>query len=142
MTRGRFGSQTQFDFAGSTFQPEALRFGTLGKEAPQIDLSSYLVQLQLGRAKIAIGHTSFGSSRHLINSFFSRGITLTVPITKRFDFSVAAMNGTSVVGYDNFFGLGKSKHQLQSATIGVELIPKRPGGLRLEFSGVSAYICT
>src|SRR5205823_14682343 len=106
MTRGRFGAQTSFDFAGSTFQPEALRFGTLGAKAPQIDLSSYLVQFKLGRAKVAIGHTSFGSSRHLVNSFSSRGITVTVPITKRFDFSVAAMNGTSVVGYGNFFGLG------------------------------------
>ena len=140
MARDWFGAQTSFDFAGSTFQPEALRFGTLGNKAPQIDLSSYLVQIKLGRAKIAIGHTSFGSSRHLINSFSSRGITVTVPITKRFDFSVAAMNGTSVVGYGNFFGLAKSKHQLQSATIGIELAPKRPGGIRLEFSGINAYI--
>src|SRR5205823_2529288 len=30
LARGHFGSQTQFDFAGSTFQQEALRFGTLG----------------------------------------------------------------------------------------------------------------
>jgi hypothetical protein len=140
MARGRFGSQTQFDFAGSTFQAEALRFGTLGNSAPQIDLSSYLVQFQLGRAKVAIGHTSFGTARHLVNSFSSRGITVTVPVTKRFDFSMAAMNGTSVVGYGNFLGLGKSKHQLQSATLGVELLPKRPGGLRLEFSGLSAYV--
>jgi hypothetical protein len=140
MARGRFGAQTQFDFAGSTFQQEALRFGTLGSKAPQIDLSSYLAQFKLGRANVVIGHTSFGTSRHLVNGFSSRGITVTVPITKRFDFSLAAMNGTNVVGYGNFFGLGKSKHQLHSATIGVELLPQRPGSLRLEFSGVSAYI--
>jgi hypothetical protein len=139
MARGRFGSQTQFDLAGSTFQGEALRFGTLGDRAPQIDLSSYLAQFQLGAAKVMIGHTSFGTARHLVNSFSSRGITVTVPITKRFDFSVAAMNGTSVVGYGNFVGLGQRKHQLQSATLGIELLPKRPGGLRLEFSGISAY---
>jgi hypothetical protein len=140
MTRGWFGAETSFDFAGSTFQSEALRFGTLGTRAPQIDLSSYLAQFKLGRAKVAVGHTSVGASRHLISGFSSRGITLTVPITKRVDFGVAALNGTSVVGYGNFLGLGKSKHQLQSATFGVELIPKRPGGLRLEFSGVNAYI--
>jgi hypothetical protein len=139
-TAGPLSSQTQFDFAGSTFQPEALRFGTLGANAPQIDMSSYLAQFQLGPAKVAVGHTSFGSARHLINSFSSRGITVTVPITKRFDFSVGALNGTNVVGYGNFFGLGKTKHQLQSATVGVELLPKRPGGLRLEVSGVRAYI--
>jgi hypothetical protein len=140
MARGPFASQASFDFAGSTFQPEALRFGSLGNEAPQIDLSSYLVQLQLGRAKVAIGHTSFGSARHLINGFSSRGIVLTVPINKRFDFSVAALNGTSVVGYGNFLGLGKSQHQLHGATLGIELLAKRPGGLRVEFSGMRAYI--
>jgi hypothetical protein len=140
MTRGWFGAQSSFDFAGSTFQAEALRFGTLGNNAPQIDLSSYLVQFKLGRAKVNIGSTSFGSSRQLINNFSSRGITVTVPITRLFDFSVAALNGTNIVGYGNFFGLGRSKHQLQAATLGVEFLPKRPGGLRLELSGVNAYI--
>ncbi|HEX6188293.1 MAG TPA: hypothetical protein VFZ40_09445 [Pyrinomonadaceae bacterium] len=140
MSRGWFGLQASSDFAGSTFQQEALRFGTLGVSAPQVDLSSYLIQLQLGRAKVAIGHTSFGSSRHLVNSFSSRGITVTVPITKRFDIGAAILNGTSVVGYGNFFGLAKGTHQLQSATLGVELLPKRPGGLRLEFSALNAYI--
>ena len=140
MTRGWFGAQSSFDFAGSTFQAEALRFGTLGNKAPQVDLSSYLVQFKLGRARVNIGSTSFGSSRQLINNFSSRGITITVPITKRFDFSVAALNGTNIVGYGNFFGLGRNKHQLQAATLGVEFLPKRPGGLRLELSGVNAYI--
>lgn len=140
MSRGWFGLEASSDFAGSTFQPEALRFGTLGAEAPQVDLSSYLIQLQLGRAKVAIGHTSFGSARHLVNSFSSRGITVTVPITKRFDVGAAVLNGTSVVGYGNFLGVAKTKHQLQSATLGVELVPKRPGGLRVEFSGINAYV--
>lgn len=137
---GPVSSQTQIDFAGSSNQGAALRFGTLGKKAPQIDLASYLVQLQLGPAKLAIGHTSFGTARHLVNSFSSRGISFTVPVTKRFDFSVAAMNGTNIVGYGNFFGLSKDKHQLQSATLGVELLPERPGGLRLEVSGINAYV--
>jgi hypothetical protein len=138
--RGLFASQTQFDFAGSSFQQEALRFGTLGDRAPQIDLASYLMQFQLGRVKLMIGHTSFGAARHLVNGFSSRGMTLTVPITKRVDFSVAAMNGTNVVGYGNFFGLNKRRHQLLSGTIGIELFPDRPGGLRLEFSALTAYI--
>lgn len=138
--RGPVSSQTQFDFAGSSFQQEALRFGTLGDGAPQIDLASYLMQFQVGRAKFALGHTSYGGSRHLVNGFSSRGLTLTLPITKRFDFSATAMNGTNVVGYGNFFGLSKRKHQLLSGTLGVELFPSRPGGLRVEFSALSAYI--
>ena len=140
MARDWFGMKTSFDFAGSTVQSEALRFGTLATRAPQVDLSSYLLEFKLGRARVAVGSTSFGSARHLVSGFSSRGITITIPITRRFDFSVAALNGTNIVGYGNFVGLGRPKHQLQAATIGVELIPKRPGGLRIEVSGIMAYI--
>ncbi len=140
MQRGIFNVQTQFDFAGSSVQGEALRFGTLGKEAPHVDLASYLMQIKIGKANLQIGHTSFGGSRHLISSFSSRGVTLTVPITKWMDFSAGALNGTSVVGFPNFFGLGKLRHQLQGATLGFEFMPKRPGAMRLEVTAVNGYI--
>jgi hypothetical protein len=102
-TRGLFTSQTQFDLAGSSFQQEALQFGRLGNQAPQVDMASYLMQFQVGKAKFIAGHTAYGANRHLINSFSSRGITMTLPLSANFDFSLAAMNGTSIVGFDNFF---------------------------------------
>jgi hypothetical protein len=139
-TRGIFSSQTQFDLAGSSFQQEALQFGRLGNQAPQIDMASYLMQFQVGKAKFIAGHTSYGANRHLINSFSSRGITLTLPLSANFDFSLAAMNGTSIVGFDNFFGLDQRKHQLLSGTLGVEFLAKRPGGVRLEISALSGYL--
>jgi hypothetical protein len=139
-TRGIFTSQTQFDLAGSSFQQEALQFGRLANDAPQIDLASYLMQFQIGKAKFLAGHTAYGSNRHLINSFSSRGLTMTLPISANFDFSFAAMNGTSIVGFDNFFGLDKRKHQLMSGTLGVEFLPKRAGGARLEISALSGYL--
>jgi len=130
-TYGILNTQSSFDFAGSSFQKEALRFGTEGNGAPKVDLSSYLIQFQIGKVKAQVGHFSYGTQRQLINSFSSRGIEITVPFLKRFDFSAAAMNGTQLVGYGNFFGLNKSTHQMLSGTLGVELIRKRPGGLRL-----------
>ncbi len=139
-TRGIFNSQTQFDFAGSSFQQEALQFGRLGNQAPQIDMASYLMQFQVGKAKFIAGHTSYGANRHLINSFSSRGVTMTLPLTTNFDFSLAAMNGTSLVGFDNFFGLDQRKHQIMSGTLGVEFLSKRPGGVRLEISALSGYL--
>jgi hypothetical protein len=139
-TRGSFNSQTQFDLAGSSFQQEALQFGRLGNQAPQIDMASYLMQFQVGKAKFIAGHTAYGANRHLINSFSSRGITMTLPLSTNFDFSLAAMNGTSIVGFDNFFGLDKRKHQLLSGTLGVEIFAKRPGGARLEISALSGYL--
>lgn len=138
-TYGLFNSQSSFDFAGSSFEQEALRFGTLGEAAPKVDLSSYLVQFQTGKIKYQLGHFAYGTQRQLINSFSSRGLMVTVPFLKRFDFSVAAMNGTQLVGYDNFFGLNKSKHQMLSGTLGVEFFPKRPGGLRVEVGVLNAY---
>ncbi len=139
MEVGIFKSQSSFDFAGASFQQAALRFGTLGNDAPQVDLSSYLVQIQTGKVKYQVGHFSYGTQRQLINGFSSRGITITVPFLRRFDVSASAMNGTQLVGYDNFFGLSKSKHQMLSGTIGFEFFPKRPGGLRVEVGVLSAY---
>ena len=132
--------QNQFELAGSSVENEALRFGRLGSEAPQFDLSAYTMQYQVFRSKLKLGNVSFGSNRHLINSFTSRGISLTVPITKRFDISGAMMNGTSIVGYENFFGLNRKQHRVYSATLGIELFEKRPGGFRLEVSALNGSL--
>lgn len=134
MTRGLFNAQTNFDVVGASFQGQALRFGTMGNAAPNVDLSNYLMQFQFNKATVALGGVSFGSNRFLMDSFSSRGITLSVPINKRWDVAVAAMNGSSIVGWSNFFGLDQRKHQHFSGTIGYEFLPERRGGLRLEAS--------
>jgi hypothetical protein len=140
MTNGWFGNQMQFDLVGSSFQKEALRFAELGATAPKVDMSSYLTQFQLNGAKFQAGHTTFGTNRHLINSFGSRGLTLSIPLGKRSDFSLAALNGTSIVGWNNFFGLDRRKHQILSATLGFEFIGQRPGGFRLEAAALSGSL--
>ncbi|PYT09142.1 MAG: hypothetical protein DMF60_03165 [Acidobacteria bacterium] len=140
MARGLFTSQTQFDFVGASFQQEALRFGQLREQAPQIDLSSYLMQFQIGKVRYQFGHFSFGASRQLMNSFSSRGMTISFPLGNHADFAISAMNGTSIVGYSNFFGLDKNRHRLFSGTLGLELAPKRPGGLRVEVSALNAWV--
>ncbi len=134
MKRDKFSSEMQFDIAGSSFRKEALRFGVLGDAAPRTDLANYLMQFNVGRSRLNTGHTSFGSNRHLINSFASRGLTLTVPVGQRDEFSVAALNGSSIVGFGNFFGLNNRNHQVFSAAWGHEFLKERPGGLRTEVS--------
>ena len=134
LTRGLFNAQTNFDVVGASFQGQALRFGTMGNAAPNIDLSNYLMQFQFNKTKVALGGVSFGSNRFLMDSFSSRGITVTVPVNKRLDVAVAAMNGSSIVGWSNFFGLDQRKHQHLSGTIGYEFLPERRGGLRVEAS--------
>jgi len=140
MERGLFTSKTQFDFVGSSFQQEALRFGQLKDQAPQVDLSSYLMQFQIGKVKYQLGQFSFGASRQLMSSFSSRGMTISLPLGTHADFAISAMNGTSIVGYSNFFGLDKDRHRLFSGTLGLELDQKRPGGLRFEVTALNAWL--
>lgn len=140
ITNGWFGNQMQFDLVGSSFRKEALRFAELGANAPKVDLSSYLMQFQLSKTKLQVGHINFGTNRHLINSYGSRGVTLLIPLGARSDLSLAALNGTSIVGWNNFFGLDRRKHQILSATLGFEFIGERPGGLRLEAGALSGSL--
>ncbi len=134
VTRRGWSFGNQFDFAGASFRQEALRFGELGANAPQIDLSSYLITLEKGRFNVKLGHVSFGSNRHLINGFSSRGISVTVPVGKQNDISFFAANGTSVVGFDNFVGVTRRQHSVVSTTFAREFFKERPNGLRVEFS--------
>jgi hypothetical protein len=143
ITNKWFGGQMQLDTVGSSFQKEALRFSSLGENAPKLDLSNYLMQFQLNQlngAKLQVGGITFGTNRQLINGYGSRGVMLSIPLGKRSDFSLAAMNGTSIVGWDNFFGLDRRKHQILSATLGFEFIGDRPGGLRLEAGALSGSL--
>lgn len=138
--RKAFGMQSQFDVVGSSYRPEALRYGILGDKAPRIDLSSYLMQFKLGSTSFNAGHINYGSNRHLINGFASRGLSLSRPLGKRAEVSVAAMNGTNIAGWGNFFGLDKRDHQVVSGKIGYEVFENRPGGLRIEAFGLSGSL--
>ncbi|MBX7173014.1 MAG: hypothetical protein K1X72_18740 [Pyrinomonadaceae bacterium] len=133
VSRTGWNLNTQMDFVGSSRQNEALRFGDLGVKAPQVDLSSYLIQLEKGRFKAQFGHVSFGSSRHLINNFSSRGINVTVPLTKKDDISFGAANGTSIVGFGNLGGISRAQHSIFNTTYGRDFL-KEAGGLRFEIT--------
>jgi len=137
---GALSSDSNFDFAGSSFKQEALRFGTLGEKAPNVDLASYILNFQVGKAKFAFGHTSFGNNRHLVSSFSARGLSVNIPLNDRFDITGGVLNGTSIVGFGNFLGLRNLDHQVQGATLGIEIFPKRPSALRLEVTGFNAYV--
>jgi hypothetical protein len=132
LTRNGLTNQNQFDFVGSSVQKEALRFGDESNNAPQIDLSSYLVQFQVKKVKFQLGQYSYGTNRYLINGFSSRGLNVTVPITSKVDLSFNAVNGTSVVGWNNFTGLEKRNHRVFAGTVGYEVFPEHPGWLRFE----------
>ncbi|HVT42901.1 MAG TPA: hypothetical protein VMT00_00770 [Thermoanaerobaculia bacterium] len=124
--------RSESQITGVSFQNEALRFGEKGNAAPRIDLGSYRVDYQRGSTLFSVGHLSFGASRYLVSGFGSRGVAVTFGHEKPISLQLAALNGSSIVGWDNFLGLNNSSHQVFGATLGFELIRSRPGGLRLE----------
>ncbi|HMP64211.1 MAG TPA: hypothetical protein PKD11_01380 [Pyrinomonadaceae bacterium] len=134
VTRRGWSLANKFDLVGVGARQNALRFGELQNEAPMIDLSSYLIEFGKDRFKVNLGHVSFGSNRHVINSFSSRGVSGVVPIGKQNEITFAAMNGTSVVGFDNFLGVSRRKHSVVGAGFAREFFKERPNGLRVEFT--------
>jgi hypothetical protein len=132
--RGDFAIRTQTSVTGVSYVNEALRFGEKGERAPRVDLANYRVDLQKGSTQLSAGHVAFGAHRHLINGFGSRGVVLTLGASRPVSLSVGALSGTSVVGWDNITGLQNQEHRFLGASVGFELMPSKPGAVRLETS--------
>jgi hypothetical protein len=121
------------DVVGTSFRGEALRFGSEGERAPQVDLARYGLRLARGEASLQVGELVHGEHRLLMQSFSSRGLALSVPVGGRARLSLIAANGSQIVGWDNLLGVAESRHRVLTGTLGVELL-KRPGGLRVDGS--------
>lgn len=119
---------------GVSFKQEALRFSEKGHDAAKIDLASYVVELRTAKTVLSAGHVSHGRHRHLLSDFASRGISAATAIGTFVDVSGAVLNGTNIVGWDNFIGLQNPKHRIYSGTLGVEIFPESPGTTRVEAS--------
>ena len=117
---GEFG--TQWNFLGVTEPEQALEFSTENTEAPRFDLSDYLVTLKNEDADLQVGHISYGHHRHLLDQVAHRGIMGSYKFGDRVTVSLASMNGSSIVGYDNFVGLSDRHHNITAGTIGVQLL--------------------
>jgi hypothetical protein len=140
LVRGSGRSTAQFNVIGVSAIEQALRFGERGEDADKVDLSSYTLRLERGAGSLALGHVRFGESRHLVQGFSSRGAVLNVPLGARAELGLAAMNGTAIVGWDNFFGLKRGDHRISAARLGVELLGSRPGGLRIEVEALDGSL--
>jgi hypothetical protein len=136
--RGTYAADGNFNVSGSSFRSEALRFGELGADAPKVDLNDYVVNGRMRSTSLSVGHMSTGNNPLLLSSFASRGVGLGQKFGSRMDLRLNALNGSSIVGYDNFFGLDDTDHRVYAATAGFEFIGGRPGGLRAELTYLNA----
>jgi len=128
--RNGWTTTSQVNVVGVSYRNEALRFAQEGAAAPLVDLANYHVGVEQGRVALGVGDSVWGTHRLLVNGFGSRGVTSLVK-SGMVDLSIAALNGSSIVGFDNPFGLAHSEHRVLGATFGVEALPARPGALRL-----------
>jgi hypothetical protein len=131
LARNGWTTTTRSNFVGVSNQAEALRFGLRGADAPQFDLAQYLVGAANGRAQASLGHVRLDGGRHLVSGFATRGATGSVRLLPALELSLAATNGSSIVGFSNFFGLDRRDHQVVTATLGIDFVRERPGAVRL-----------
>lgn len=135
--RPRLTIETSSSFVGGTRREEALRFGALQQGAPRIDLADYRIQLRGGGANLTVGHTAFGSSRHLVRGFGSRGAT--VGLTRAgTQLSLGALNAVPIVGWDQLIGLNRPSNRVFGAAVAQDVLPRRPGAVRVEATVLDA----
>jgi hypothetical protein len=131
--------QSQLHLLGMSRQTEALRFGEKGDQASPVDLADFLVVAAHRGTTLSLGNVSAGGNRLLINSFASRGLTAAFA-GERASVSIAAQNGSSIVGFDNIVGLSNPDHRVLSATVGVELLPTPRGILHVDATALAGSL--
>ncbi len=139
-TRAGWQFAAQANLSAVSFRGESLRFFELAERSPKVDLADYRVEAAYGEHRVELGHVSYGNHPLLLNSMASRGLVLRTRLGQRADLSLNSMNGTAVVGYDNLSGLDDAEHRINAVTLGVEMLPARPGGLRAELTLLDASV--
>lgn len=138
--RDGWSVRTQANFVGVSNRQEALRFGERQDDAPKFDLSDYLFTIDRGAVSLSLGHLAFGQNRHLVSGFGSRGVSAGARLGAVAQLTLAALNGNSIVGWSNPVGLSRSDHRILGASLGLEVVPGRPGVLNVELSALDGSL--
>ena len=126
---------TQVNALAVTEETQRLRFGELQQDAPSIDLADYQVHLTRGQSSVSLGNVTIGNHRYLANAFGSRGVNGRVQLGRGVTLDAGVVNGTSVVGWANPFGVSRPDHRMGSIGLAAELLPNRPGALHVDLTG-------
>ncbi|HSJ07028.1 MAG TPA: hypothetical protein VK936_10005 [Longimicrobiales bacterium] len=130
--RGGLILSTRVNAVGVTERERALRFGERQGRASRYDLADYLLTARAPGLQLSAGNVAFGASRHLLNSYSTRGLSASAQLGRGAEFGLAAMAGRSIVGWQRLAGIGEPGSRILSATLGIEAVPGRPGLLRVE----------
>ncbi|MEZ5584918.1 MAG: hypothetical protein R3F37_21035 [Candidatus Competibacteraceae bacterium] len=133
--RGTFELRSNASASGFSYRQDSLRYGELLEDSPKLDLNDYLIEAETPSTLVSLGHFGYGNNPLLISNVNNRGTRARYRLNERFDVGVGFMHGTSIVGYNNIFGLSDfNESRIAAATFGIEWLPARPGGLRTELT--------
>jgi hypothetical protein len=77
---------------------------------------------------------SFGNQRHLLTGLQSRGVVTGVRMGTLAKVQLAALNGSSIVGWNNLLGLRESGHRVLADNAAFDVVPDKPGVIQIEAS--------
>ncbi len=133
--------RSSWNISGSSDVEQALRFAEKGDEAPRIDLSDYLIEVESTSTLIQLGHVSYGTNPLLMDNVANRGITTSWRAGERVDLSFSAQNGQAITGASNLTGLTDfDRNRIAGFGVGVDLLPESAAQFRLELTMLDAKI--
>ena len=138
--RGGWENAVQALVVGVPREQARLRASQLGPTAPVVDLASYNVRLTHGAMALSAGHIAVGTDRLLASQFRSRGVSADVGLGRMARLALASVAGSEIVGWGDPVGLGRPSHRVQSATLGIEALPARPGLLHVDLSAIDGSL--
>ncbi|MEJ2393359.1 MAG: hypothetical protein P8Z77_01025 [Candidatus Thiodiazotropha sp.] len=130
--RGDLTINGRVNLTGVSNRSQALRFGEKQEEAPKLDLSDYRIGIAKGNSTLAQGHVNFGAQPLLLDNLASRGLTYQHQFGRAVRFGFTAQHAQRIVGYNQLAGFNDADNRIMAASLGVELIPSRPGALFTE----------
>jgi hypothetical protein len=130
--------RSAWNLVGTNVQEQALRYGTRGDAAPNIDLTDYLVELERGGGQLALGHVSWGNQPLLLSGLSHRGLAYRQKLGTRMDMSFTAQSAQILTGYSDMLGITGSDDYIGGISTGFEFLGDRPGGLRLDIMLLNA----
>lgn len=137
-SRGAWQGQARLNTTGASFRGAALRHAQLADRAPKVDLADWQLAWQNGDHALEAGHVQWGLHPLLVNGLATRGLTARTRLSPWLDLGASALHGKPLAGYDNLLGLAQAGQRSHGLTLGVELLPERPGGLRAELTWLDA----
>ena len=125
---------------GHTRAEQALRWAERGARAPRIDLADYRVALGWDGHRVELGHLAGRQHPLLVQDLARRGVGLQLKTGPASDLALHAVHGSRIVGWDDPLGFSDADHRVQLLSWGLELLPERAGGLRLEAGLLDAAV--